>query len=103
MGLTAVGLMVGSMMESPEGFQLLSSLFLFPLFFLSGALFPINNLSGPLATLAAINPVTYIVDILRSILMGVQYFPTAYSLTAVVAFTVAAIAVGMAAFERMKS
>lgn len=102
-GLTALGLTVGSFMDSPEGFQLLSTLVLFPLFFLSGALFPINNLTGPLAALAALNPVTYIVDILRGALTGVQYFDPYLDMAALVLFLVAANLVGVKAFERMKN
>lgn len=102
-GLTAIGLTVGSLMESPEGFQLLASLVIFPLFFLSGALFPINNLTGSLATLASVNPVTYIVDLLRGILLGVHYFSFSTDLIAVAIFTVVSVFVGGIAFERMKS
>jgi ABC-2 type transport system permease protein len=102
-GLTAMGLMVGSMMESPEGFQLLSTLVLFPMFFLSGALFPISNLSGPLATIASVNPVTYIVDILRGILTGTSYFGLMHSAFALLIFTAVAMAAGIFAFERMKA
>ncbi len=102
-GLTALGLAVGSFMESPEGFQLLSSLVLFPLFFLSGALFPINNLKGPLGFLAAIDPVTYIVDILRNVLTGIHYFDPMLDLAALAVFIVGANIIGVWAFSRMKS
>lgn len=101
--LTAIGLTIGSLMESPEGFQLLSSLVIFPLFFLSGALFPVNNLTGPLAVLSTLNPVTYIVDLLRNGLTGVHYFDIYYDLLVVLAFTVVALFAGVKAFERMKS
>ena len=102
-GLTALGLTVGSFMESPEGFQLLSSLVLFPLFFLSGALFPISNLSGPLGLIASVNPVTYIVDLLRGVLSNVHYFPFSIDIAALAIFLLAANLVGIWAFDRMKS
>jgi ABC-2 type transport system permease protein len=102
-GLTAFGLTVGSFMESPEGFQLLSTAVLFPLFFLSGALFPIKNLTGPLAFLALIDPVTYIVDLLRGVLTGIQYFDTALDIAALMLFVIIANIVGVWAFERMKN
>ena len=47
--LVSVGLIIGAGMESPEGFQLVSSFLLFPTFFLSGALFPIGRLPPWLA------------------------------------------------------
>jgi ABC-2 type transport system permease protein len=102
-GLTALGLIVGSLMESPEGFQLLSSLVLFPLFFLSGALFPVSNLSGFLGVVASINPVTYIVDLLRGALTGAYYLDPNLDIFAFVAFIVLANLAGILAFERMKS
>jgi len=102
-GLTALGLIVGSLMESPEGFQLLSSLVLFPLFFLSGALFPISNLTGPLGVVASLNPVTYIVDLLRGALGGAYYLDPNLDIIAFVAFIIIANLAGVYAFERMKS
>jgi ABC-2 type transport system permease protein len=102
-GLTALGLAVGSLMESPEGFQLLSSLVLFPLFFLSGALFPISNLNGPLAVLAAVDPVTYIVDLIRQVLTGIHYFSITTDVVAMALFILVANIVGLWAFDRMKS
>jgi len=102
-GLTALGLAVGSLMESPEGFQLLSSLVLFPLFFLSGALFPVSNLTGPLGVLATVNPVTYIVDLIRYTLTGVHYIAPFTDAAVVVLFIVVANIVGMAVFAQMKS
>jgi ABC-2 type transport system permease protein len=102
-GLTALGLAVGSLMDSPEGFQLLSTLFLFPLFFLSGALFPISNLSGPLAALASIDPVTYIVDLIRGLLTGVHFFSLTLDILVVAVFVIVANLAGMIMFERMKA
>jgi ABC-2 type transport system permease protein len=102
-GLTALGLAIGSVMDSPEGFQLLSSLGLFPLFFLSGALFPLTNLEGVLGIIAALNPVTYIVDLLRGLLSGVHYYTFATDAMAVAAFIVLANIFGAWMFSRMKS
>jgi len=102
-GLTALGLIVGSYMESPEGFQLLGSLVLFPMFFLSGALFPISNLTGPLGIIASINPVTYIVDLLRGALGGPYYLDPALDVAAFIGFIIVANIAGVLAFERMKS
>src|SRR5512136_73411 len=71
-GLVSVGLIIGSQMESPEGFQLIISFLIFPLFFLSGSLFPITNLPPWLAPFIFVNPVTYAVDGIRTILIGEQ-------------------------------
>jgi len=100
---TSIGLTIGSMMESPEGFQLLSSFLLFPLFFLSGALFPLDNLPGWLSTVTSINPVTYVVDMLRGTLVGTYHFDPSYNLILLGVFLIITSAVGVMAFTRMKS
>src|SRR5262249_26383458 len=58
-GLTSLGLALGSYMYSLEGFQMIVSFVVFPLFFLSGALFPLDNLPGWLKVLTAADPATY--------------------------------------------
>jgi ABC-2 type transport system permease protein len=101
--LTAVGLTIGSLMTSPEGFQLITTFVIFPLFFLSGALFPLENLPVYLATLTAVNPVTYIVDALRGLLIGIQYFGSFENVLVLAGFTLVANLIGIQAFKRMRS
>jgi ABC-2 type transport system permease protein len=102
-GLTAVGLAIGSLMTSPEGFQLITTFVIFPLFFLSGALFPLNNLPSYLTTLTVANPLTYIVDSLRSLLFGLQYFSTLENILVMLSFAAIANLIGILAFRRMRA
>lgn len=102
-GLTAVGLTIGSLMTSPEGFQLITTFVIFPLFFLSGGLFPLNNLPSYLTALTIANPLTYIVDSLRSLLLGMQYFGTLENILVMVSFAAVANFVGVLAFRRMRA
>jgi ABC-2 type transport system permease protein len=102
-GLTAVGLTIGSFMTSPEGFQLITTFVIFPLFFLSGALYPLANLNIYLAVLNGINPLTYIVDTLRGILIGVQYFGTVENIVVTLSFAAIANLIGIQAFKRMRA
>lgn len=101
-GMVSIGLIIGSRMESPEGFQLITSFLLFPLFFLSGALFPINRLPSWLAVFTFLNPLTYAVDALRGVLLGASQFSLAFDLGIITAFAVVVIFVGTYAFEKMK-
>jgi ABC-2 type transport system permease protein len=101
--LTAVGLIIGSLMTSPEGFQLITTFVIFPLFFLSGALFPLNNLPDYLTTLTIANPLTYIVDSLRSLLVGMQYFGTLENILVMVSFAAIVNFIGVLAFRRMRA
>jgi ABC-2 type transport system permease protein len=101
-GLVSVGLIIGSQMESPEGFQLIGSFLIFPMFFLSGALFPINNLPPWIATLTLIDPMTYAVDGLRGVLVGISQFPVYFDLLVVSVFSLVMISIGTYAFKKMK-
>ena len=70
--LTSLGLTIGSYMESLEGFQLIVSFVVFPLYFLSGALFPLNNnLPNWLSILTKIDPASYAVDALRNTMLEI--------------------------------
>jgi ABC-2 type transport system permease protein len=101
-GMVSIGLIIGSQMESPEGFQLIGSFLIFPLFFLSGALFPISNLPPWLAPLVFINPITYAVDGIRGILVGVSNFNVAFDFAIITIFSIIMILIGSYAFKKMK-
>ncbi|MFQ5574731.1 MAG: ABC transporter permease, partial [Terriglobia bacterium] len=74
--LTSLGMAVAARMRSMEGFQMIMNFVTLPMFFLSGAIFPLNNLPSWLDVLVRIDPLTYGVDLLRGVLTGV----TKYSL-----------------------
>jgi ABC-2 type transport system permease protein len=75
--LTAFGVSVASRIEKLEGFQVVMQLLLFPMLFLSGALFPLNGLPGWLQFLTRINPLTYAVAPLRAVVFSAQNMPAA--------------------------
>jgi ABC-2 type transport system permease protein len=101
-GLVSIGLIIGSQMESPEGFQLIMSFLVFPLFFLSGALFPITNLPAWLAPFIFVNPVTYAVDGIRGMLVGISRFSLLFDFALVCLFALIMILIGTYAFKKMK-
>lgn len=102
-GMVSVGLAVGSFFESLEGFQVIISFLVFPLFFLSGALYPIEPLPGWLKTIAYADPLTYAVDALRSIQLGLpSAIPLPVDFAVIIGFAVSMVVVGTLAFRRMK-
>jgi len=106
-GLVAIGLIIGSQMESPEGFQLIISFLIFPMFFLSGALFPITNLPYWLSPFIFVNPVTYAVDGIRGVMLGsgavsVAKFNVWLDFGVVCIFAVIMVLIGTYAFKKMK-
>lgn len=91
-----LGLLVAAPIRSLENFAGIINVVLFPLLFLSGALYPTTDMPLPLRVLAAINPVTYAVDLARWALDQPQEFTTGRSLvvllvTALVSFAGAAL------------
>lgn len=74
MCLTSIGITIASRLSTIEGFGVISNFLIMPLFFLSGALFPIKNLPHIIDLLVRANPLTYGVDIMRSGLLGTHSF-----------------------------
>lgn len=71
---TALGTAIASTLEDFHGFQLIMNFLVMPSFFLSGALFPLNEVPQVLKTISQFNPLSYGVDALREILTGVTHF-----------------------------
>jgi len=101
--MVSMGLAIGSFFESLEGFQVISTFLVFPLFFLSGALFPVSDrLPGWLQGVVRLNPLTYTVDGVRGALLGLNTFPLYADLGVILFFAVLMILAGSVAFSRMK-
>jgi ABC-2 type transport system permease protein len=101
--LTSLGLTMGSYIESLEGFQLIVSFVVFPLFFLSGALFPLKNLPEWLSFLTTVNPVTYAVDALRNAMMLTSRNTYVEDISILFAATIALGLLGTFSFRKMKA
>jgi ABC-2 type transport system permease protein len=109
-GLVSIGLTIASFMGSLESFGAVQTFINLPLFFLSGALFPINGtlaqgVPGWIQAVSNFNPLTYGVDALRTILLGGTYAslqPIWVNLAVICGFDITMIAVGTWAFTRMK-
>jgi ABC-2 type transport system permease protein len=63
--LTAFGVMMAARVKQIQAFMALTQMVVMPLFFLSGALYPLNGLPAWLTVLTRIDPLTYIVDPMR--------------------------------------
>jgi ABC-2 type transport system permease protein len=65
-----IGLILSSFMKDIHGFNTMTNFIIFPLFLLSGALFPVQNLPAAIQVFAYLDPLTYGVDALRGVLIG---------------------------------
>jgi ABC-2 type transport system permease protein len=65
---------IGSFVEDMQGFQAINQFLVFPLYFLSGALYPLTHVPAWLRFIAEINPISYSIDALRWSLLGTSHF-----------------------------
>jgi ABC-2 type transport system permease protein len=82
--LTSLSIALAARMRSMEGFQVVMNFFMMPMFFLSGALFPLQGLPTWLAGLTLLDPATYGIDPIRRVIMvGSGHSPDALPVLAV--------------------
>ena len=90
-GFGGFAIAIATKMESLEGFGLIVELVVMPIFFLSGAFFPITRLPGWLSTVVLLNPLTYGVDGLRLIMVGTGSFNILHDFGVLILFDVVTV------------
>ena len=99
---TALGTAIASVLDDMQGFQLIMNFLVLPLFFLSGALFPLRGLPRLLGIVTRFDPLTYGVDGLRSVLSGVSQFGLAVDLVVLCVLTLLLMIGGSFLFSRIQ-
>lgn len=99
---TGLGTAIASVLEDMHGFQLIMNFLVMPLFFLSGALFPLDGLPKTLKTIVLINPLSYGIDGVRWSLLGYSHFSFSFDLTVLVVLTSIILAVGGYLFSKIQ-
>jgi ABC-2 type transport system permease protein len=107
MGLIAVvfaalGTAFGSVLQDMQGFQLIMNFMVLPIFFLSGALFPLSDLPKPLAIITRLDPLTYGVDALRGVLIDASHFGLTLDITLLCVIALAFLSLGAYLFSRIQ-
>jgi ABC-2 type transport system permease protein len=98
----ALGTAIGSSLKDMQGFQLVMNFMVMPIFFLSGALYPLSNLPRVLSWLTRIDPLTYGVDGVRGALIGVTHFGVAMDIAALSAVAVLLLGFGAWRFSKIE-
>jgi ABC-2 type transport system permease protein len=75
-GLSSFGVALASTMKSMQGFQVVMNFLMMPMFFLSGALFPLSNLPGWMTVLTRLDPASYGIDPLRRVVLSASGLPS---------------------------
>jgi len=99
---TALGIAIASKMDDMHGFQLIMNFVVFPIFGLSGAIFPINNLPSWIKNAALFDPLTYGVEGIRYGLLGTSYINPVISFLILAIITLVMIILGSYLFRKIK-
>jgi ABC-2 type transport system permease protein len=107
--LTSLGIVVASFLSNFEGFNIIMNFMIMPMFFLSGAMYPVGLLPGWLKLFTYINPLTYGVDGFKNVLLGPARassgmlgaeFPLYWDIIVVTFFSIIMITIAAWSFRR---
>ncbi|HEY2027213.1 MAG TPA: ABC transporter permease [Gemmatimonadaceae bacterium] len=98
----ALGTVIGSTLREMQGFQLVMNFLVMPIFFLSGALYPLKNLPIVLAVLTRIDPLTYGVDGARGAFIGVTHFGMTTDVVVLIVVGIALLSLGAWRFTKLE-
>ena len=98
----ALGTAIGSTLQNMQGFQLVMNFLVMPIFFLSGALFPLDGLPAALSVITKLDPLTYGIDGLRGTLIGMTHFGLATDVGVLAVVAAAFLVLGAYSFSRIQ-
>jgi ABC-2 type transport system permease protein len=99
---TGLGTAIAATLQDMQGFQLIMNFLVMPLFFLSGALFPLDGLPPGIAKVTQINPFTYGIDGLRAALTGQSHFAFSLDWMVMSGFTLVILVIGTYLFSKIE-
>jgi ABC-2 type transport system permease protein len=99
---TALGTAIASVLDDMQGFQLIMNFLIMPVFFLSGALFPIAGLPAAIKVITYLDPLTYGVDGLRAALTGIATFSYLLNFAILGVLTVIVLVIGSYLFSKIE-
>ena len=98
----ALGVAIGSSLQDMQGFQLIMNFLVMPIYFLSGAMFPLNNQGKILTFVTALDPLSYGIDGMRSVLLGKTNFGSLTDLTVLVVVGAILLVFGAYRFSKIE-
>ncbi len=99
---TALGTMIASLLEDMQGFQLIMNFLVQPLFFLSGALFPLGGLPAALSAIVKFDPLSYGVDSFRAIILNTTTFGLGVDFIVLAGVTIVFLGLGSYFFSKIQ-
>lgn len=101
--LACFGSGIASIVNDFQGFQAINQFLVFPLYFLSGAIYPLTGIPTVLKIISSINPLSYAIDGLRAVLIGQSHFGLRTDLIVLVITVLVLITFGAVAFRRIEA
>jgi ABC-2 type transport system permease protein len=98
----ALGTVIGSTLRDMKGFQMVMNFMVMPIFFLSGALFPLADLPAALDVATRLDPLSYGIDGVRGALIGQWHFGVAMDLSILCVLAALFLVLGARAFARIQ-
>jgi ABC-2 type transport system permease protein len=102
MAVNGLGVTLAARMKSFEGFGSIVNFVIQPIFFLSGALYPLDGLPRALRAIVLVNPMSYAVDGVRGLCIGHHAFPLAVDVAVVLLSVLVCGALATRAFDKME-
>lgn len=99
---TALGTAIAARMTDMQAFPLIINFVIMPLFFLSGALFPLDNVPSAIKIISTLNPLSYGVDGLRLTLTGISHLGMLADLGVLVGITIILSLIGTYLFSKIE-
>ena len=100
---TALGTSIACVVADFQAFPMVMNFLIMPLFFLSGALFPLDQVPPAMAAFARVNPLSYGIDGVRGALTGTWHFSPITDVVVLLALTVVLLMVGSRLFSRIEA
>jgi ABC-2 type transport system permease protein len=100
---TALGTAIACVLTDMQGFQMVMNFLVMPIFFLSGALFPLTGLPAVMGILAKLDPLTYGVDGIRGAMIGVSHFGVGLDFLVLGILSMVFLAIGARQFSRIEA
>jgi ABC-2 type transport system permease protein len=108
MGILAMSMVsfssaVGAVVNDMPSFMAVTNFLVVPLFFLSGSMYPLDNIPGVMKVIASVNPLTYAVDALRSTMINQGHFPLSTDLIVMSGTLVLLFGLSVSKFRRIEA
>jgi ABC-2 type transport system permease protein len=98
-----LGLAIASRLRDMQGFGMIMNIIMLPVLFLSGAYYPLTNMPSFIIYASYLNPLTYGVDGMRGVLIGLSALPVTLDFGVLLAFCIFMVLLGTFLFEKSEA